>query len=160
MIQCYALFNLLEQKMNTFLKLALIIFVIFTGATFQTHASNMKKMGSMNIHYIALNATFLTPEIAKTYGIERSRYNGLINISVLDNTIKTHPAKYVSISGTARNLAGQNKTIEFVQVKEGDAIYYLAQVNYRNEETIVFDLNISDSSESHNLKFSQKFYVD
>lgn len=146
--------------MNTSIKFILMTLVIFVSSNFNAHASNMKKMGGMNIHYIALNATFLTPEIAKAYGIVRSKYNGLINISVLDNTIKTHPAKFVSITGTARNLAGQNKAIEFIQVKEGDAIYYLAQVNYRNEETIVFDLNISDSSESHNLKFSQKFYVD
>ena len=146
--------------MNILKSLTLITLMVLATISFNTHASNMKKMGSMNIHYIALNATFLTPEIAKAYGIERSRYNGLINISVLDNTIKSTPAKTVAITGTAKNLTGQKKKIELVEVREGDAIYYLAQVNYRNEETIIFDLNITDGSESHTLKFSQKFYVD
>jgi hypothetical protein len=146
--------------MNTLIKITLISLIIFVSPIFKAQASNMKKMGSMNIHYIALNATFLTPEIAKAYDIERSRYNGLINISVLDNTIKSAPAKTVAITGTARNLAGQNKKVEFVEVKEGDAIYYLAQVNYRNEETVIFELNITDGKENHTLKFSQKFYVD
>jgi len=123
-------------------------------------ANNMEKLGDMDVHYIALNATFLTPKIAKAYGIERSRYNGLINIAVMDNTKEGRPAKTVSITGTAQNLAGQNKSIEFVEVKEGDAIYYLAQVGYRNEEVLKFDLKINDGIESQQLKFSQKFYVD
>ena len=137
------------------------LFIIFSlGMCSITHAENMKTSGDVNIHYIAINATFLTPKVAKSYGIERSRYNGLVNISVLDNTQKPTPAKTVLITGSARNLAGQKKSIEFIEVKEGKAIYYLAQVGYQNEETIRFDLKIQDGDKSHSLKFSQKFYVE
>ena len=124
------------------------------------NAENMKKLGTMNVHYIAIGSTFFTPEIAKVYGITRSRYNGLVNISVLDNTKKGTPAKSVSINGQAKNNVGQFKTLEFKEVKEGDAIYYLAQINYNHEETIHFDLTITDGKEKQQLKFSQKFYVD
>lgn len=123
-------------------------------------AENMKAMGSMNIHYIALGATFLTPEVAKAYGIERSRYNGLVNISVLDNTKSGNPAKKVAITGKARNDVGQLKALEFKEVTEGSAIYYLAQVNYANEETIFFDISVNDGTEQHSFSFKQKFYVD
>jgi len=125
-----------------------------------SHAENMKKMDGINVHYIALGSTFLTPEIAKAYGIERSRYKGLVNISVLDNTLDGKPSKTVFISGKARNDVGQINSLDFMEVKEGDAVYYLAQVNYTNEETIYFDINITDKGKQHNLKFSQKFYVD
>ena len=125
-----------------------------------SQAENMKKLGNMNVHYMAIGATFLTPEIAKAYNIERSRYNGLVNISVLDNTKDGFPAKTVSISGSAKNLAGQRKALTFTEVKEGDAIYYLAQVSYRDQETIVFDLTINDGNETQQLKFSQKFYTE
>ena len=123
-------------------------------------AENMKKLGSMNVHYIAFGATFLTPEIAKAYGIERSKYNGLVNISVLDNTKKGTPAKSVGISGTAQNLTGQFKRLEFEEVREGSAIYYLAQVSYRDKEKIKFDITITDDGKTHQLSFSQTFYVD
>ena len=123
-------------------------------------AENMKKLGNMNVHYMAIGSTFFTPEIAKAYGITRSRFNGLINISVLDNSKKNTPAKSVSITGKAKNNLGQSKLVEFSEVKEGDAIYYLAQVNYRNEETLHFDIMINDGKETQQLKFSQKFYVD
>ena len=125
-----------------------------------SNAENMKKMNGINVHYIALSSTFLTPEIAKAYGIERSRYKGLVNISVLDNTQESKPSKTVIINGKARNDVGQIKSLDFTEVVEGDAVYYLAQVSYTNEETIYFDINITDKGKQHNLKFSQKFYVD
>jgi hypothetical protein len=138
------------------------LFIILVSLTLVSNvfAENMKKLGSMQVHYMAINATFLTPKVAKAYDIERSRFNGLINISVLNDTKPSTPAKAVTIQGTARNDIGQIKTLEFDEVKEGDAIYYLAQVNYTNEETFYFDITISDGKETHQLKFKQKFYVD
>ena len=137
-----------------------LLSVLLLTVSFSSQSENMKKLGNMNVHYMAIGATFLTPEIAKAYNIERSRYNGLVNISVLDNTKDGFPAKTVSISGSAKNLAGQRKTLTFTEVKEGDAIYYLAQVSYRDQETIVFDLTINDGNETQQLKFSQKFYTE
>lgn len=141
--------------------LNVLIALLFTLLVVNTSfAENMKKLGSMNVHYMAIGSTFFTPEIASMYGITRSRYNGLINISVLDNSKAGHPAKTVAISGQAKNNLGQFKPLAFQEVKEGDAIYYLAQVNYNNEETLHFTLKINDGKEQQTLKFSQKFYVD
>lgn len=138
-----------------FLSITLILVTVSTVS-----AENMKKLGSMNVHYMAIGSTFFSPEIAKAYGITRSRYNGLINISVLDNTRAGNPAKTVSINGQAKNNLGQFKDLEFTEVKEGSAIYYLAQVSYNNEETLHFTLEINTGEEQQTLKFSQQFYVD
>ncbi len=138
------------------------LLVLMASLFFITNANaeNMKKLGSMNVHYIAIGSTFFTPEIANAYGITRSRYNGLINISVLDNTKNGTPAKSVSIFGKAKNNLGQFKALEFKEIKEGNAIYYLAQISYHNEENIHFELTINDGTEQQQLKFSQTFYVD
>ena len=95
------------------LALALFLFVMTSAS-----AENMKKLGTMNVHYMAIGSTFFTPEIAKVYGITRSRYNGLINISVLDNSQQGTPAKTVSITGKAKNNLGQFKELSFKEVKE------------------------------------------
>ena len=141
-----------------------VLLMLFTAliAVFSSDlkAENMKKLGTMNVHFMAIGATFLTPEVAKAYQIQRSRYNGLINISVLDNSQANTPAKTVSLKGTARNDLGQIKSLEFQEVKEGDAIYYLAQVKYTDEETFYFEIDITDGKEQQTLKFKQKFYVD
>ncbi|HCM48406.1 MAG TPA: DUF4426 domain-containing protein [Colwellia sp.] len=146
--------------MKTSIIKLLIAFSLSLFVMTSVNAENMKKLGSMNVHYMAIGSTFFTPEIAKAYGITRSRYNGLINISVLDNSQKGNPAKTVSLTGQAKNNLGQFKDLDFKEVKEGDAIYYLAQVNYSNEETIHFDIMINDGKDKQQLKFSQKFYVD
>jgi hypothetical protein len=86
---------------TTFFKLFIAI-TLYLSVLSITNAENMKKLGSMNVHYIAIGSTFFTPEIAKAYGISRSRYNGLINISVLDNSQAGTPAKTVSITGKAK----------------------------------------------------------
>lgn len=145
--------------MNKFiqrLSILLVTSVVMLGA----QAENMKKIDHLNIHYMAFGATFLTPEIAKAYKIERSRYNGVINISVLNNTEENTPAKHVSISGKARNDLGQIKSLDFEEVTEGDAIYYLAQVTYSDEETYYFDITLNDGTGNKSLKFKQKFYVE
>ncbi|MGV2870972.1 DUF4426 domain-containing protein [Colwellia sp. E150_009] len=144
---------------NSIIKCLLAITISLVVMAYAS-AENMKKLGSMNVHYMAIGSTFFTPEIAKAYGITRSRYNGLVNISVLDNTKPGNPAKTISINGQAKNNLGQFKNLEFTEVKEGDAIYYLAQVSYTDEETLHFTLEITDGKEQQTLKFSQKFYVD
>lgn len=139
---------------------SVIVLFLSISFTISANAENMTKIDQLDVHYIAFGATFLTPKIAKAYGIQRSRYNGVINISVLDNSKKGKPAKRVSISGKARNDLGQIKTLEFEEVTEGDAIYYLSQVTYSDEETFYFDITLNDGSGNKSFKFKQKFYVD
>lgn len=137
-----------------------VVLIAFTLTSTVVSAENMKTLGSMDVHYMAIGATFLTPQIAKAYGIERSKYNALINISVMDNTKPNKPAKAVAISGTALNLTGQYKRLEFEEVREGQAIYYLAQLNFRDKEKVKFELTINDGSETQELMFDQTFYVE
>ncbi|KIQ83034.1 DUF4426 domain-containing protein [Aeromonas sp. L_1B5_3] len=120
-------------------------------------AEQMKELGPWQVHYNAFNSSFLTPEVAKTYGLERSRYNGIINIAVQD---KQGKAQAVSVTGEAKNLTGTIRNLSFQEVKEGDAIYYLATLPYRNEDTYQFTLKIMGGGQQQILTFQQTFYVD
>lgn len=121
-------------------------------------AEQKQDLGNWEVHYIALNSTFLTPQIAKNYGIVRSRYNALINISVLDKQSKV--AQSVVLRGQAKNLLGVVKTLAFKQVEEGEAIYYLAVLPFSDLEQYRFTVEISDGQIQKKLKFQQKFYAD
>lgn len=123
-------------------------------------AENMKKIGNLDVHYIALNSTFLTPKIASSYGITRSKVNALINISVLDNSQAGKPALSVGMSGYAQNILGQRLPLEFVEVKEGKAIYYLAELRYDDQEVFQFHIDIMNQGQKQILNFEQKLYVD
>ncbi|MGB6189031.1 MAG: DUF4426 domain-containing protein [Aeromonas molluscorum] len=121
------------------------------------HAEQMQALGPWQVHYNAFNSSFLTPEVAKAYGLERSRYNGIINVAVQD---KNGKALTAGLTGEAKNLIGTIRTLNFQQVKEGEAIYYLAVLPYRNEDTYQFTINIMADGRHEILKFQQTFYVD
>ncbi|AGH42957.1 DUF4426 domain-containing protein [Paraglaciecola psychrophila] len=124
----------------------------------QVNAEQKQVLGSWDVHYIALNSTFLTPEVAKQYGIVRSKFNALINISVLDRQDKT--AQSVILTGDARNLIGVVKKLTFKQVNEGKAIYYLAVLPFSDLEQYRISIDINDGLEQKTLKFQHKFYAD
>nr|WP_226989278.1 DUF4426 domain-containing protein [Paraglaciecola arctica] len=121
-------------------------------------AEQKQELGSWEVHYIALNSTFLTPQVAKQYGIVRSKFNGLINISVLDRQDKA--AQSVVLTGEAKNLLGVIKKLTFKQVTEGKAIYYLAVLPFSDLEQYRISININDGIEQKTLKFQHKFYAD
>ncbi|MFB2831217.1 DUF4426 domain-containing protein [Aeromonas jandaei] len=125
--------------------------------TLPLRAEQMKELGPWQVHYNAFNSSFLTPEVAKTYGLERSRYNGIINIAVQD---KQGKAQAVSVIGEAKNLTGTIRNLSFQEVKEGDAIYYLATLPYRNEDTYQFTMKIMGGGQQQILTFQQTFYID
>jgi hypothetical protein len=125
---------------------------------YQASAEQKQELGKWDVHYIALNTTFLTPEVAKQYGIVRSKFNALINISVLDRKDKS--AQSVILTGEAKNLLGVIKKLNFKQVTEGKAIYYLALLPFSDLEQYRITVNINDGLEQKNLKFQHKFYAD
>jgi hypothetical protein len=126
--------------------------------SFQANAEQKQVLGSWDVHYIALNSTFLTPQVAKQYGIVRSKFNGLINISVLDREDKT--AQSPVLTGNAKNLLGVVKKLTFKQVTEGKAIYYLAVLPFSDREQYRISIEINDGLKQKTLKFQHKFYAD
>ena len=134
-----------------------ILMLVLTSA----HAEQKQSIGNYDIHYMALGSTFITPSIAKTYGIERSSYNGIVNITVLDTSQEGNPAVAVEISGVANNLLDAKLNLNFKEVGEGNAIYYIAQVPYRDDQLINFAIGIKHGKKLNTtIKFKQKFYVD
>lgn len=125
------------------------------------NAEQKETVGNFDIHYMALGSTFLTPSIAKSYGIERSSYRGIINIAVLDTSATGSPAVPVEITGVANNLLDARIDLNFKEIREGNAIYYIAEVPYRDDQEINFNIAIRHGNELNtNLQFKQKFYVE
>lgn len=121
-------------------------------------AEQKKQLGDWDIHYIAFNSTFLTPEVAKATNLNRNKNNAIINISVLDSN--SQQAQQVHIGGIARNLMGQQQDLVFREIKDGDAIYYIAVMPFRNEQQFTFSLEIRQGVKRQQLNFSQKLYTE
>ena len=122
------------------------------------HAEQKKVLGPWDVHYIAFDSTMIDAKIAQSYQLQRSKYQAVLNISVLNST--DQKAQQVRISGTATDLTQKQIELSFREVKEGDAIYYLAQVPVHDQKHLNFKLDIWQGTENQKLEFSQVFYID
>ena len=125
-------------------------------------ADNSKDYGEYVLHFNALATDMLPPQIAREYHITRSRYRGMINITVLKKVPGSlgQPV-HARVEVHARNLVGQYRDIELREVREGDAIYYIGEFRVTNEETLRFTVRAQPlgSQEFLEARFSQDFYT-
>ena len=121
-------------------------------------AERKQSFGEYDVHYIAFNSGFLQPDIAAAAGLVRSRSQGVLNISVL----KAGKPAMAMVSGTVKNLLGQDRPLAFKQLTEGeDAIYYLAQFPFDSRETLRFNLTVQPVGAAPvNVQFTQEFFPD
>ncbi len=141
-----------------------IIIISFLFFTAFVSAGNEKVQAGYEVHYIAFGSLSLSPEVAKSYNIERSANRGYVNISVLkqqQDSLSSPVEAVINIS--AKNLYGQKKNIKLRKIAENDgAIYYISTFKVSSREAINFKAQISpvDSKENIEIKFSQEFYTD
>jgi hypothetical protein len=123
-------------------------------------SAQFQNIKDLEVHYSAFNAQFLTAEVARSYDIKRSGYNGVLSISVLDRYQAGKPAIEAKVTGSAKNLLGSIRKLEFKPIKEGEAIYYIAQFPITNEELLRFTINIDGQLKGRGpINFQQTFYT-
>ena len=119
-------------------------------------AEQMQRFGQYELHYIVIPTTMLKPEIAAEYDISRGKDRALVNVSVLNREKKAINA---TIIGDSQNLLGQLQDLDFKQVTEGDAIYYLAEIRFADLEVHRIQIEATaPDGKSTLLKFNQKLY--
>lgn len=122
---------------------------------------NYKDFGKYVVHYNAISTDQIAPAIAKTYGITRSPNRAMINISVLrKNEGATGTAVNATVTTKVVNLTGQLKSVEIRQITEGEAIYYIGEINVANAETLIFDISALPEGETAPLaiRYQKQFY--
>ncbi|MDT8399886.1 MAG: DUF4426 domain-containing protein [Pseudomonadales bacterium] len=126
-------------------------------------AEQAQDFGAYTVHYIAVNSTFLDPEIARQYGITRSERRGFVNISVLKNSADGNgPAVSAHIEGLKKNLLQQAQPLNFTEIREAQAIYYLGEFDFSNAETLRFELQIQPEARGpvYPLTWTTRLYSD
>ncbi|EKO3492191.1 DUF4426 domain-containing protein [Vibrio fluvialis] len=138
-----------------------ILALLLACAALTANAEQLINIKDVEVHYSAFNSTFLTPQVAKSYKLTRNGYSAVLNISVLDTSTAGKPAVEAKLSGQVKNLIGNMRELEFSEVKEGNAIYYLAEFPISNEEDLSFDIDVNAGLKgAGKLRFTQKFYVE
>ena len=133
-------------------------------SSFNAFAQQAQQFDDYTIHYNALNASLISPEVAKAYGIRRSDSRALINVSVLKSVEDQPPvAVKAVVTASGRNLTGQTRVVELREINEGDeAIYYIGELSVRNMESFDFTVLVTPEGKSkpYSVKFRQQFYTE
>ena len=121
-----------------------------------------REFGNYDIHFNALRTDTLTPQIASSYGIQRSPNRVMLNVTILRKQADHAPRVPVDaeVAVDAYNLNGQLKNLQMRRVSEGEAIYYIGEVSISGTEILVFDISATPSGETTPLtvKFKREFY--
>ena len=138
------------------------ILTVFTllGFGSSTYAENAKEFGDYVIHYNAFRSDTLSADVAKQYNLTRRSNRVILNIAVLKKVLNTTGTPTAAkVTGHVSNLTGQMKNLEFREIKEGTAIYYLAESKFTEGEFLKFDLKVTPDGEAQaaRLKFDKKF---
>lgn len=122
-----------------------------------------RDFGDYVVHFNAVRTDDLTPEVAREYSIVRSRNRAMLNVSILR---KQDNGSTVAVPGavaaSAVNLTGQLKNLLVREIREGDAIYYIAETPITNGEVLVFSVDVTPQNEASrfSVRFQKRFFVD
>ena len=126
-------------------------------------AESFQSFGDYDVHFNAFTTDFLSPQVAQTYKIQRSKNRALLNISILKKVLGT-PGESVTgvVRATARNLSGQLRSLDVRKVVDGPATYYLSTFSVNNEETLDFEIQVTPQGRDapYVVKFRQQFFTN
>ncbi|QKV66824.1 DUF4426 domain-containing protein [Pseudomonas sp. 43A] len=108
----------------------------------------------VTVHYNTFNSTFLQPDIAKAAELIRSKNQGVINVSV----IKDGKPLVANVTGTVKDLTSQSVPLNFKQVTEQGAIYYIAQYPVPQQETRTFEIKVQNGDKVNTINFNQELF--
>lgn len=121
-----------------------------------------RRFGAYTVHYVVFPSTFLREDIASQLQLVRAPNRSVINISVRrDATDGGDTAKTALVGGTFSDLI-QTKQLEFREIREQDAIYYLAEFRHGDNETLRFSVTVQPdlNAPAHSLTFTRKLHIE
>ncbi|MBU2864117.1 DUF4426 domain-containing protein [Reinekea forsetii] len=141
-------------------KLLLTIAMICAALQSFVHAEQKVEFNGYELHYIVLNTTELSPEIAKRYDISRSGKRAFVNLSVLKQDEGGVPfAVEAKVTALQRNLMGQRGDIALRTFKEGKAIYHIGDFLIFDKETIWLDITVDiEGEDTFEFTFPQQVW--
>lgn len=150
--------------MTPFRTLSLMLLFGCLPALIPTLASAEQKVdfGDYQVHYNAFASSFLKPDIARQYELQRSRALGVVNISVLHKTPAGMVPVAAQVEGGMLNNVRQRFLLPFHRVTEGKAIYSLAQFQYSDGEMLIFEISVLPEGQQQALpiRFSQQLFSE
>lgn len=127
-------------------------------------AQQFEQVGDYQIHYSAVNTSFLPRDVAEEHGIQRSPAMALLNVSVLEveEDGSTLPVT-ASVEGRVGSLGeAGGSPLAFRSLRIGDTPSQVAVFRIQDDEPMRFDLRVryDRNAPPTEVSFIQRFYID
>lgn len=142
----------------TFLRITIFWLALLPGLAL---AQQTETFGPFDLHYSVVNTTFLDPEIAATYGIARGDNRAILNLAVRENLAGTSESRAMELQGRSWDLI-HKQDLTFREVREGEAVYYIAEFTFINEEWRFFEITFrpEGAEQAYTFKFKHQLYIN
>ncbi len=140
----------------------LVIALVLVGRVPAAQAQQSERFDAYELHYSVVNTTFLEPEVAATYGITRGEKRAILNLAVREHLDGGGTeARSMLLKGRTWDLI-QNQFLEFQEIREGPAIYYIAEFKFINEEWRFFEVDFrpQGADRTYTFKFKHQLYIN
>ena len=121
-----------------------------------------KDFGDYVVYFNALSTDQLTPDIAREYGIVRSKSRAMLNVSI-HRKLPSGLTEAVTgtVSASATNLNAQLETMTLREIREDTAVYYVGELGVMNGEVLIYTINATPagSTDSFTVRFKKQFFV-
>jgi len=143
--------------MRLFIRNAILLLTLMLSAV--ANAESSKQAGDYIVHFNALSTESLLPEIAKAYGIKRSKNRGFLNVSVLKKGSGFYGVE-AKIKVIAVNLVGQLRTLDMQKITEQNAVYYVSSFAVSHLETLKFKIIVTTPDDkTTEISLKHQFYT-
>jgi len=138
-----------------------LVLLLLMYAHVPAMAQQSEMFGPYELHYSVVNTTFLSPAVAATYGIVRGEQRAIVNLAVREHLAEGSEARSMQLQGRTWDLI-QNQTLEFQEIREGQAVYYIADFKFINEEWRFFEVDFrpEGAEETYTFKLKHQLYKD
>lgn len=112
------------------------------------------KHGGHTIYYTTFPSTIIPADVANTHNIVRAPNRMVVNISAR----KAGDPAVIGVEGMVTNLLEQQTSLPFTEVKEQNAIYYLASYLALEQDLLRFSITVTPPGEdSVNFEILRRF---
>ena len=115
------------------MRLGFISFMAFACLAMSAQAQQSERFYRFELHRSVVYTTFLSPEIAAEYGIARGDFKAILTLSVRDVDTGETAGRPMLIKGETWDLI-RGETLEFKEIRENNATYYIADFEFIDRE--------------------------
>jgi hypothetical protein len=139
----------------------MLVLLLLLSPWCATQAEQSERFGRFELHYSVVNTTFLQPEVASAYGITRGEKRAILNLALREQVDDGTEPRSMQLKGRTWDLI-QNQDLSFQEIREGPAIYYIAEFSFINEEWRFFEIHFrpEGTEQTYTFEFRQQLYIN